>query len=44
MISLKNHNLGKSRNFRSLKSKVMECWGGKLPTLFDFWKFITVLN
>jgi len=40
IISFKNYNLAKSRNFRSPKSKVKGRWGWRAPALSDFWKFV----
>jgi len=41
IISLKNHNLAKSRNFRSPILKVQKRWGRKVLNAWRFWKFVT---
>jgi len=38
VISLKNHNFTKSRNFRSPKSKIKGRWGRRAPSSWRFLK------
>jgi len=42
IISLKSHILAKSRNFRSQKSKVKECW--RTLSLGNFRKFVAKIT
>jgi len=38
IINLKNHNFVKSRNFKSPKSKIKECWGRRAHSAWRFLK------